>query len=103
MDALEWTRQCPLYYKCSVNRCPLDLLMAQRLSVPGDPERTCKLHLNERLKLAKDAESKGYKLLYGGLTDQEILSGKNTKDLLKEWDQKADRKKAQVQKMRKNE
>lgn len=75
--------RCSRYVKCSVNCCPLDPLAEKRLSVPGDPEQTCKALLGERLGLAKEAPGMGLRLCWGGFTQAEDLrvkSGEATAD-----------------------
>ncbi len=92
MDEIFFPRLCFRWSRCSVNKCPLDPLNAQRESVPGDPERTCKEHPRHRLEVVAQAEAAGVNIPGGGLTAKE--RSRDLDALLVEWDAKGARKEA---------
>ena len=88
-------RSCSRFIKCSVNCCPLDHMAPQRPSVNGDPERTCKAPLAERLEL-----SNGKTLPWGGMTREERDSGRSVADLISEDEAQAAARQAAGERLR---
>jgi len=70
----QYYKYCPYFQKCSVNHCPLDSFQEIRETVPGDPERKCRLSKSKRLEIVQ--EHNCAKLPYDGLTRKEYAEKK---------------------------
>ena len=81
IENCELPRKCSRFIRCSVNCCPLDHMAEQRPSISGDPERTCKAPLRNRLEIGNDMD-----LPWGGMTKEERDSGRSIADLIAEDD-----------------
>lgn len=88
-EAIAFCKRCPKFVTCSVNICPLDRLNTERTFCAFDPERTCKLHLRDRLAIVEKAKAEGIEIPGGGFTRNEqnaLDKGRTLDELLAEWD-----------------
>ncbi len=74
-------KECPNFIKCSVNNCPLSEKYPDWDTLPGGPERKCKLTKEKRLTIFTENQGN---LLYGGLTKREYIGKKHWENLTPE-------------------
>ena len=70
-------KKCPRFEKCSVNKCPLDYFINQRVELQGEPK--CSLGKSRRKRIGK-----GTNLPYQGMTKREWSGEKRWRELPEE-------------------
>lgn len=82
---------CERWSRCSVNSCPLGHLRAKiRERRKGDAEQTCRAPIRDRLAVAELAAREGVKLPWGGMSPEEVRSGRTVAEIVAEDEARAE-------------